>query len=368
MSAPRKGTGSAEGRRVLYLAVVPGYRSECIKALRAMMPDVRIVCSEAHLDPSVKTGIPPETWQRAKMHRLFGRFFIQTGYWGLALRADDLIVDLNPRSGTAWLLLTIRRVLHRRTLVWGHIHPQNGAAARTRGLRHAMRRLSNGAIAYTYADQRAARQELPRDPAWVAPNALYSTSQLSEIRDRDQTRSDAVYVGRFEPAKKLDLLLNAFSASRLAERGARLVLVGGGSLEGHLRDRAKQLGIESSVIFPGWISAFQELEEVYARAFVSNSPGFAGLGLTQSLGFGVPMIVSTSEPHSPEIELASNGGVHWVDADSTAEYAHRLTEAFGSKCDLPVSSLQADILARYSAEAMAAGLATALRGLQEEPS
>ncbi|MDH8179555.1 glycosyl transferase, partial [Klebsiella pneumoniae] len=49
------------------------------------------------------------------------------------------------------------------------------------------------------------------------------------------------------------------------------------------------------------------LKEIYSKSFVSISPGYVGLSITQSLSFGVPMLVSKDENHSPELEALQTG-------------------------------------------------------------
>ena len=52
----------------------------------------------------------------------------------------------------------------------------------------------------------------------------------------------------------------------------------------------------------GHLSDIDSLRDLYAHSIVSISPGYVGLSVTQSFGFGVPMLVSKDENHSPEIE------------------------------------------------------------------
>ena len=49
------------------------------------------------------------------------------------------------------------------------------------------------------------------------------------------------------------------------------------------------------------------LKQLYFSSLFSISPGYIGLSVTQSFGFGVPMIVSKHENHSPEIEAVKEG-------------------------------------------------------------
>lgn len=140
----------------------------------------------------------------------------------------------------------------------------------------------------------------------------------------------------------------------------RLVLVGGGTEEVKLKQLVKDLGIENQVIFPGWIDDVASLRTYYERAFCTASPGFAGLGLTQSLGFGVPMIIADKEPHSPEIELDESGGVAYFESDSDVSLSRELLRNWEKRESLPDTHLSDYTRARYSAEAMASGLLSAL--------
>jgi hypothetical protein len=49
--------------------------------------------------------------------------FIQFGGWMKAITSDILVLDLNPRSISAWLFLLIRKFKkEHRTLLWGHLY------------------------------------------------------------------------------------------------------------------------------------------------------------------------------------------------------------------------------------------------------
>lgn len=355
---------SASTSAAFYLAVLPAYRQRCIDILLANRPDVQLFCSAAHLDPSVRTGIRPEQYTAVRMTRVLGRLFFQSGGISSAMRADVLVVDLNPRSMTAWLLLATRRLLRKRTLAWGHLYPQAGPRAATRGMRHIMRRLAHGTISYTYQNARSARVEMPDRPVWVAPNALYTREELEQPVAGDRPATHLLYVGRFEPAKKVALLIAAFRKSAASREGAVLHLVGGGSLNASLRTMVSELGLSDVTVFRGWVEGLAELRQEYSEAFAATSPGFAGLGVTQALGFGVPIIVSKDEPHSPEIELADIGGVYWAESNDPDNWARAIDLAWKSSEALP-GDLRQRVVDLYSADAMAGGLMAAIDGQQE---
>jgi glycosyltransferase involved in cell wall biosynthesis len=346
----------------MYLAVLPQYRTACMTLLHEDLgSDLRAWVSSAHLDPTVKTDTQVSWYESVRMVRIARQFFIQLGSFGSALRVQSLILDLNPRSATAWALLLARRTLRRRSVVWGHLYPQAGAGANMRVLRRAMRRLASGTLTYTYSDWANARSDLPGKPAWVAPNSLYPSSVISPAVS-DAVRTDVLYVGRLVEGKKVALLIRAFAEVASSDSDAHLTLVGAGEHATTLRALAEELGISDRVTYPGWVSDPRELREYYAKAFVSVSPGFVGLGLTQSLGFGIPMIVSRTEKHSPEVELAEWGGVEWFETDSAASLAQALQKAKSRSTALPDIRLSDHIRHTYSAEAMAKGIKDALLG------
>ncbi|MGR0159132.1 glycosyltransferase [Paenarthrobacter nitroguajacolicus] len=359
MKRSRKG----QSKFVLYLAVLPKYRTECIEILHQDLGnDLRIYISEAHLDESVRSGIPEGLYSQVSMRRILkGRAFVQTGHFAEAVRADTSVVDLNPRSVTAWAILAIRFILRKRTLVWGHIHPQAGPKSKTAFLRLLMRRLASGTISYTYKDAEKARADLPGKLVWVAPNSLYKAEAIGPASSPEALdRTDLTYVGRFAPAKKVDLLVRAFAQVAASAPEMRLRLIGGGLTEPNLRQLIQDLGVSDKVDFPGWIDDLETLRPFYARSFCTASPGFAGLGLTQSLGFGIPMIVADDEPHSPEIELASVGGVDYFASDSVTDMALCISRQWDRRKALPLLDISSHVKTKYSAEAMANGLKSAL--------
>lgn len=346
---------------VFSLAVLPKYRAECIRIVRDHFGDrLTLLISSAHLDSSVRTGIPSSWFTETRMMRLGGKAFVQLGSLRPSIAAGLAVLDLNPRSLSAVAVLVARRALRRPTLVWGHIHPQAGSASKSAVLRRSLRRLAEGTISYTYEDQRKAQRDIPGQPVYVAPNSLYLAREIEPGESRDQDRDVAIYVGRLEPKKKPHLIIEALPIAHKLRPDMRVAIVGAGSMEHELRELAVIEGVEEFVEFLGWLDEPSDLRRIYSEAFCSLSPGFAGLGLTQSLGFGVPMAVAKDEPHSPEIELAQTGGVIWFESDSASSLAAALVEAWDERALVPLRDISSDVRGRYSAEAMSSGLIAAV--------
>ncbi len=353
-------------RFVLYTAVLPAYRRICLELIDEQLgPTWGAFAGDQHLDRTVRTDIPRRLYTPLVNHHWCGRrLLFQSGHWREAVAASTAILDLNPRSLTAWCLLLARRVLRRRTLLWGHLDPRKGPGAPTARLRAAMRDLADGCIVYTYDSARRLPKAGATARIWVAPNSLYARDCLNVSGEKE--RHLILYAGRLEPAKKPMLLLKGFAAIASAKPDWDLVFVGDGSLRRELESTATNMGLEGRVQFLGEIYDLEVLTAIYAEARCSVSPGFVGLTLTQSLGFGVPMVIADDEPHAPEIELARSNAAIFFRHDSVTSLAAALQSP---ELDLTLPErrdLVEQVKSAYSAEAMAQGLIDAFRGVPQK--
>lgn len=361
-------SGRAQPRFALYLAVLPEYRAQCVRLLKGRYGDsIRFFASEAHLNRTIRTGIDPNLYHGTRMVRLGRKAFIQLGGWTAVMRAGVTVLDLNPRSLSAWLLLGLRKLAGRKTLLWGHLHPKAGQGARSARLRRWMRAQAHGFLSYTYADAGTAREELPGQPVWVAANALYSREETEHELQQPANgaeRSAFIYVGRLERMKKVHLAIHAFDIVAAEAPDALLYIVGDGTEHARLKELAAATGAPDRITFFGWQSSFEILSPLYRQAVSALSPGAAGLAINQSMVFGLPIITSIDERHGPEIELADSGAVVWHKTDDVDDLAQRMLEALASRDSLPRRDYIERIRDTYSAEAMAHGIDEALRQLE----
>jgi glycosyltransferase involved in cell wall biosynthesis len=295
-------------REVIILQTVsPDYRQPVWRALvKRNGGSVLIIAGFRYFAPSVVTrhdeGSPLATVQNRYL--LGRRVLIQRLPLDLALGARSVIAELNPRILSTWLVLCLRRILRRRTVLWGHAFSRSGVSTAEDWVRQVMRHLANTIAVYTEAEHEALARRMPGKDIVIAPNALLSRDEMAPRAGGDEVR-DFIYVGRLVEEKRLDLLIRAYlSASAKLSAGSRLLVVGDGPLRETLERQVAEAGASERVWFAGHVSRVEELRALYSTALASVSPGYVGLSITQSLGFGVPMIVADHESHSPEIEAA----------------------------------------------------------------
>ena len=107
-----------------------------------------------------------------------------------------------------------------------------------------------------------------------------------------------------------------------------LTIIGTGPERDNLLLMRNRLNLQKSVIFPGEIYESSKLGDYYSNAIASVSPGYAGLSLTQSAGFGVPMILAKEKTHSPEIELIQSIKHYTFESDDSLQLASELIRAY----------------------------------------
>jgi glycosyltransferase involved in cell wall biosynthesis len=129
--------------------------------------------------------------------------------------------------------------------------------------------------------------------------------------------------------------------ARLRKQGldAKLVLVGKKDWQsGQLLEKIKELGLQDSIIFPGFVP-FEDLPLFYNAAEVFVFPSFFegfGLPVVESMASGVPTITSFGS----SLEEVAGDGALLIDPRDTESIKNALGKVLGDP------SLQRDLAAR----------------------
>jgi glycosyltransferase involved in cell wall biosynthesis len=229
-----------------------------------------------------------------------------------------------------------------------------------------MWRLASAALVYTVREAEDMRQLGSNVPTFVAANAV-GRRQHSHVAAG--SRRHLLQIGRLVGPKRPMLLLRAFSIvlSRLDE-DVELWFVGEGPGQSDLKRVARELGIETRVRFLGAVTQPTELSRVFDSCLVSCSPGYAGLSVTQSFAYGVPCIIADSEPHAPEIALASDANSRLFASGSAESLAAAIADVYRHQREwiAAAPAISDECLRSYSVEAMADGFVAALRHVEPE--
>ena len=316
---------------IILQTVAPDYRSKLYHYIHKEFGDsFAVYAGLEYFETTVKTDTSITVYKKIKNNFFINRsFLIQTGMWKDVLRCNTLVMEMNPRILSNWVTLTLRKILKKKTILWGHAWPRSGSHSKSDKLRKIMRDMGDSIIVYT----KSQKEELVAAVNY-APNALYFKNEMNiSINETLKNIKDLIYVGRLTELKKPKLLLEAFhKALPELDDNVNLIFVGDGEEKNRLEDYVAKNKLENRVILTGHISDYSKLADYYSKSLFSVSPGYIGLSVTQSFGFGVPMLVSRNENHSPEIEaVIENENALFFDTDNLENFKDKILLIYKEK-------------------------------------
>jgi glycosyltransferase involved in cell wall biosynthesis len=332
------------------------YRQAFVDALAAGGQDIVFLVGDEHFGPGVRTGVDSPIVRRTgpNVFLLGRRIGWQRGCLGPGLRAGLLVVELNPRILTSWVLLALRSATGRRTAGWGHAHSRRGPAPEHNRVRRVMQRLCSELFAYTETEARELRAVLPGVPASPASNALYSSEQMDRftVRPLDQ-RSDLLIIGRLVPEKKALLGVEAY-AKAMVDLPPDVVLnvVGCGPQEAEIREYVAAAGLADRVLLHGWVSDLERLAPILASCCALVSPGYIGLNAIQALCFGAPVLYARDEPHAPEIEALDPSNSRVFDSDDVDACRCAIVQFHRDRAEFDADAIAVAARSTYSTNRM----------------
>jgi len=138
-----------------------------------------------------------------------------------------------------------------------------------------------------------------------------------------------LYVGPFEPRKRIPILLKSMPIIIKKIPNVHLILIGKGPFLNYCKKLTKSLGIQEHVSFLGFIRD-EELLKYYASStlfvFPSEIEGF-GQVILESMASGTPVICANKLPMS---EIITNGGITFKLNDSN-DLAEKIIDLLDNK-------------------------------------
>lgn len=266
-------------------------------------------------------AIPPDRFIKAACRRI-GPVMIQPRAIGLALssRYDTLILLGNAMWPATWLAAILGRMRGKRVLFWTH-----GWQKREPGMkgkfRNAFYRLAHGLLLYghnakcvglgcgfdasrmyviynslDYPAQEKVRASLDPDAVAARRRDMYGEGE----------RPAVMAITRLQPAKKLDLLIEAAAECEKRGRPISLLFVGDGPDRGRLESMAREHDVRAQ--FTGAVYEEKTIAECLAASDLCVIPGPAGLTVMHSLAYGTPFITNDdASSQMPEYEAVVHG-------------------------------------------------------------
>jgi len=309
---------SFPGRLGLQQRVLPSYRAAFFDTLAtACQGGLSVFAGK----PLAKEGIDPiDKLQKAQYVQAKNRYFSdpsspmflcwQAGFfhWLEAWQPDVLIVEANPRYIATRRAILWMHQKGRKVIGWGLGAPPISGPLATLHRWERLRMLRSLDAILAYSEQGAeqyGKLGIASERVYVASNAVDPTPTnpppLKPLHFNGQIT--VLFVGRLQPRKRVDLLLQACAGLPL-ELQPHLIIVGDGLAREELANLAHQ--IYPNAEFVG-AKHGDELEPYFAKADLFVLPGTGGLAIQQAMAHGLPVVVARGDGTQDDLVRRENG-------------------------------------------------------------
>jgi glycosyltransferase involved in cell wall biosynthesis len=306
------------GRLGLQQRVLPSYRAAFLDTLaKACRGGLSVFAGE----PLSFEGIDPiNKLQVAQYVKAKNRYFSnpsspmfvcwQGGFlaWLEAWQPDALIVEANPRYTATRTAIRWMHQKGRKVIGWGLGAPpiSGPLVSLRRWERRNMLQSLDAIVAYSKQGAEQYRGlGIPPDRVFVASNAVDLAPTIQPLIKPLQFNGQAsvLFVGRLQPRKRVDLLLQACAALPI-EFQPHLIIIGDGPGREEFENLAQQIYPNAKFI---GTKHGADLEPYFAEADLFVLPGTGGLAIQQAMAHGLPVIVARGDGTQDDLVRSENG-------------------------------------------------------------
>ncbi len=178
-------------------------------------------------------------------------------------------------------------------------------------------------VARYFADSLQPRLRIIANPVPASP------TRAKPDRPNGKGRLRLIAVGRFEPHKGFDRLIEAFARIAPSQPEWDLVILGEGPARASLEERVRQLGLERRIYLPGVVKdVFRELAASHLMAFPSRYEGFPN-ALAEGLAAGLPAIGQAGVSGVEDLIIDGKTGMLVDPRGDTEAWANALSALMG---------------------------------------
>jgi glycosyltransferase involved in cell wall biosynthesis len=150
----------------------------------------------------------------------------------------------------------------------------------------------------------------------IFPLKEISASEQQALRKKYNIGSENVVVGmvaRLEPVKNHEMFLEAAKVVDTICPEAVFMIVGAGSMEKKLRQKARRDGIEDKVIFTGYISDVNDIMNIIDIHVLTSEKEALSISLIEAMSLGKPVVATDSGGPGEVVENGKSGILVGVD-------------------------------------------------------
>lgn len=248
-----------------------------------------------------------------------GPFLYQTKVLCLLKRYDVFLMIGETHSITTWIFMFLSKLFPKKRIYFW-CHGWYGKETKVESfLKHILDNMPAGLFVYgNYAKRLMIKEGFDEKKLYVIHNSLAYSKQL-EIRKqlslnslyKDYFENDdpvLMFVGRLDPVKKLDMILQSMDICKKRGNNYNLILIGGGQELDRLKALAENLDLSNRVWFYGPCYDETILGNLIYNSDICIAPGNIGLTAMHCMVFGTPAITHNYfKWQMPEFEAIIEG-------------------------------------------------------------
>jgi glycosyltransferase involved in cell wall biosynthesis len=334
---------------------LPTYRVAFYNSLRKSLAAVDVELSLVYGQPTDREAMRRDTTDLEWGERVTNRFF-RIGSRNLAWQpivhrarqADLVIVEQASKLLANYVLLLQQRVGLTKVAFWGHGANLQGHTAdpRAEAVKRLVSRYPHWWFAYTAGTRdRVAGLGYPEERITVVQNAIDTRSlraHRAAVSDEQVFRFRAehdlgegpvcAFVGGLYAEKRLPFLLEAADIVHRRLPGFRLIVIGDGPERALIEEASSA---RAYIRYVGGLFGTDKVEAL-ATASLILMPGLVGLVVLDSFALELPLVTTTVDYHSPEIEYLEDGvnGILVRDPENADAYAEAVLRLLSSEAEL----------------------------------
>jgi len=300
---------------IIVQTILPHYRASFFERLAGLDElDVKVVAGEGQeVATFSSSGSHIQTILENKKISIKGHTFVyQKGLISLLLREKpDHVVfggpDIHVLS-TFWAFFVLK-LLTRTNIHWW-THGINKKSNLLRTFQEFFLARSSSAMTYESDGQREILTALnwSSEKVTVLKNAI-NTKDYGLLLDNKKNNIGSfciLFAGRLTLAKRCDILIKSAKELKDAGLSFKVEIIGEGPDLNTCKSLVDTLQLNDYVIFHG-AKYDDELSAIFSRADIFVLPGKVGLSALHALSYGLPVLTTDQDIHSPEIALIEKG-------------------------------------------------------------
>jgi glycosyltransferase involved in cell wall biosynthesis len=334
---------------------LPAYRVAFYNRLREVLAEAGIELRLVYGQPVAHDAMRRDTvdldWAECvgnRFIRLGKRSVVWQPIVGRASTSELVIVEQASKLLVNYVLLVLQRLGLTRVAFWGHGANLQGHTASRVGelVKRIVSRRPYWWFAYTRGSRdRVAALGYPVDRITVVQNAIDTRllrEQRARIRENDIADFRAehglgdgpvcAFVGGLYAEKRLSFLLEVAAIIHQRIPGFRLIVVGDGAQRPMLEEASLRFPY---VCYLGGLFGSDKVRAL-ATAELMLMPGLVGLVILDSFALELPLVTTSVDYHSPEIEYLEdgiNGAVVMYD-ELPSTYAEKVIDLLSDRAQL----------------------------------